>query len=258
YKGVIYSIVLIISYKGVIYSIVLIISYKGVIYSIVLIISYKGVIYSIVAIISYKGVIYSIVLIISYKGVIYSIVLIISYKGVIYSIVAIISYKGVIYSICENDDGLEFSNDDLRAHNCKDISSIVPRYFKTGLVFVEKRGGDRCSKLTLEIKESLQTYVDLKVQSTFNIDVSTSTIDRVLREFHYTLKRVTLLRTNYETSSPKFEVDNDDKNFVFLDIVGLLTDVSLCFIFVIDNARIHNYRGLDDDEKINIFLGEIL
>ncbi|TBT97720.1 hypothetical protein CWI39_2789p0010 [Hamiltosporidium magnivora] len=86
-----------------------------------------------------------------------------------------------------------------------------------------KRGGDGRSKLTLKIKENLQTYVDLEctktlyelaewVKCTFNVDVSTSTIDRALREFHYTLKRVTLvperrntlstieIRTNYATS----------------------------------------------------------
>ncbi|KAK1351077.1 hypothetical protein LUQ84_000350 [Hamiltosporidium tvaerminnensis] len=45
--------------------------------------------------------------------------------------------------------------------NYQTVNSIVKRYLKTGLVFVEKRdGGDRRSKLTLEIKESLQTYVD--------------------------------------------------------------------------------------------------
>ncbi|TBU19961.1 exoribonuclease, partial [Hamiltosporidium tvaerminnensis] len=44
--------------------------------------------------------------------------------------------------------------------NYQMVNSIVT-YLKTGLVFVEKRGGDRRSKLPLEIKESLQTYVDL-------------------------------------------------------------------------------------------------
>ncbi|TBU19812.1 hypothetical protein CWI38_0196p0010, partial [Hamiltosporidium tvaerminnensis] len=103
-------------------------------------------------------------------------------------------------------------------------SIIVRRYLNTGLVFVDKRSGDRRSKLTLEIKENLQAYVDLEctktLYDTFNIDVSTSTIDRALREFHYTLKRVTLVpkrrntlstiehRTNYATSFRELEVDN--------------------------------------------------
>ncbi|TBU21016.1 DDE-like endonuclease [Hamiltosporidium tvaerminnensis] len=223
--------------------------------------------------------------------------------------------------------------------NYQTVNSIVRRYLKTGLVFVEKSGSDKRSKLTLEIKESLQTYVDLNVRKTlyelaewvkctFNVDVSTSTIDRALRKFHYTLKRVTLLpvrrnilskielRTNYEASFRELEVDNDDKNFVFLDEVGfsVVTRPSrgrnmrgesaylsvtaarsrnisvvaamnkygmiyhkiheravngedfklfikeiyescqrqgiLTPIFVMDNARIHHYRGLNDDEEI--------
>ncbi|TBT97703.1 hypothetical protein CWI39_2801p0010 [Hamiltosporidium magnivora] len=60
------------------------------------------------------------------------------------------------------------------------------------------------SKLTLEIKESLQTYVDLEMgQVNINVDVASSTIDRAHRDFR------------------KLEVDNDDKNFVFLDEVGV-------------------------------------
>ncbi|TBU05809.1 hypothetical protein CWI36_0574p0020 [Hamiltosporidium magnivora] len=126
--------------------------------------------------------------------------------------------------------------------NYQTVNSIVWRYLKTGLVFVEKRGDDKRSKLPLEIKESLQTYVDLKgtktlhwlaecVQSTFNIDVSTSTIDRAIREFYYTLKRVSLVserrnspskiehRTNYTNSFCELEVADEDKNFVSLDEV---------------------------------------
>ncbi|TBT99772.1 DDE-like endonuclease, partial [Hamiltosporidium magnivora] len=187
------------------------------------------------------------------------------------------------------------------------------------------------SILTLEIEESLQSYVDLEctktlyelaewVKCTLHVDVSTSTIDRALREFHYTLKRVTLvserrntlstieLRTNYATSFRELEVDNDDKNFVFLDEVGrgrnmrgesaylsvtaarsrnisvvaamnkygmiyykiheravngedfklFIKEINescqrqgiLTPIFVMDNARIHHYRGLNDDEEI--------
>ncbi|TBU11583.1 DDE-like endonuclease [Hamiltosporidium tvaerminnensis] len=100
--------------------------------------------------------------------------------------------------------------------NYQTVNSIVRRHSKTGLVFVEKRGGDRRSKLTLEIKESLQTYVDL------DVDVLTSTIDRALREFHYTLKRVTLVpepKNQLSTSFRELEVDNDDKNLFFLDEV---------------------------------------
>ncbi|TBU05401.1 DDE-like endonuclease [Hamiltosporidium magnivora] len=182
------------------------------------------------------------------------------------------------------------------------------------------------SKLTWEIKEILQTYVDLKctktlyelaewVKCTFNVDVSISTINRLLKMLNYSPKRVTLvperinslstieLRTNYATSFRELEVDNDDKNFVFLDEEGFVVvtrtnrgrnmrgessylsviaarsrnisvvaamnkydkDFKLSIkeinescqrqgilipIFVMDIARVHLYRELNDDEEI--------
>ncbi|TBU02984.1 hypothetical protein CWI36_0676p0010 [Hamiltosporidium magnivora] len=184
--------------------------------------------------------------------------------------------------------------------NYQTVNSIVRRYLKTGLVFVEKSGSDKRSKLTLEIKESLQTYVDLNVRKTL--------YENILSKIE--------LRTNYEASFRELEVDNDDKNFVFLDEVGfsVVTRPSrgrnmrgesaylsvtaarsrnisvvaamnkygmiyhkiheravngedfklfikeiyescqrqgiLTPIFVMDNARIHHYRGLNDDEEI--------
>ncbi|TBU12327.1 hypothetical protein CWI38_0802p0020 [Hamiltosporidium tvaerminnensis] len=83
--------------------------------------------------------------------------------------------------------------------NYQTVNSIVKRYGKIGLVFVEKRSGDMPPKSTLEIKECLPTYVNSEciktlhelvewVKSKFNVDVSTRTIYRALREFHYTLK----------------------------------------------------------------------
>ncbi|TBU03257.1 hypothetical protein CWI37_0325p0010, partial [Hamiltosporidium tvaerminnensis] len=111
-----------------------------------------------------------------------------------------------------------------------------------------------CTKTLYELAEW--------VRCTFNVGVSTSTIDRTLREFHYTLKRVTLLpehrntlsiielKTNYATSFRELEVDNDFKLYIkeineTCQRQGILTP-----IFVMDNARIHHYRGLNDDEEI--------
>ena len=142
--------------------------------------------------------------------------------------------------------------------NYQIVNSIIKQYLKTGLIFAEKRGGDRRSKLTLEVNKSLLAYVDLEctktlhemaewVKSTFNIEVSNSTVDRALREFHYTLKRVTLvperrnsvstveLRTSYAASYRQLEVNNDDKNFVFLAEVG--------FSVVTRPSRGRNRRG---------------
>ena len=79
------------------------------------------------------------------------------------------------------------------------VNTIVKRFEKTGLVLPSKRGGNRQSKLSLGVKISLHHHVDeectltlpnLKtwLASEHSVDVSTSTIHRVLRKFDYTLK----------------------------------------------------------------------
>jgi hypothetical protein len=101
-----------------------------------------------------------------------------------------------------------------------------------------KKGGDRRSKFTPEIKEIIIKYVDDEctqilaniaewVYKNYGVEVSISTIDRALGQFHYTLKRVTLvpermnclttieLRGPYAESYRMLEVENDDKNFIF-------------------------------------------
>ena len=81
------------------------------------------------------------------------------------------------------------------------VNTIIKRFEKTGLVLPSKRGGDRQSKLSLEVQISLLHLVDedctltlpnLKswLASEHSVDVSTYTSHRVLRKFHYTLKRV--------------------------------------------------------------------
>ena len=75
------------------------------------------------------------------------------------------------------------------------------------------RGGDRRSLLSQEMKNQLLQYVDnnctltLQEMATwifdeFQVNVSKSTIDRALREFHYTLKMTTLIAEsrNYDTA----------------------------------------------------------
>jgi len=123
------------------------------------------------------------------------------------------------------------------------VNTIVKKYLKTGMILPKKRGGDRRSILSLEIKKQLLAYVDQEctrtlkqlsawVKETFDIAVSLSTIDRALRQFHYTLKGVTLvperricestveLRKLYSATFRELEVNEDDKNIVFLDEVG--------------------------------------
>ncbi|TBT96612.1 hypothetical protein CWI36_3514p0010 [Hamiltosporidium magnivora] len=151
-----------------------------------------------------------------------------------------------------------------------DVNSIVKRYLKTGLVFVEKRSCDRRSELTLELKKSLQTYVDLLctktlyelaewAKCTLNVNVSTSTIDRApgMPERRNTLLTIDL-RTNYATSFRELEVDNDDKNFVFLDEVGFVVVTRIISIIAAMNKygmiyhKIYERAVNDEDLKLSI------
>ena len=71
-----------------------------------------------------------------------------------------------------------------------------------------------------------------KVQQEFNIEVSTSLINRCLREFYYTLKNALHVpasrntnstiekRYEYALSYRQLEEDYPSENFVFLDEVG--------------------------------------
>ncbi|KAG0432496.1 hypothetical protein DMUE_5493, partial [Dictyocoela muelleri] len=224
----------------------------------------------------------------------------------------------------------------------KTVYGIVQRYLKHGLVMPLRRSGDIRSLLSSEKKEKLLARVDQEctltlsqlsdwVYETFQIKVSKNTVERVLKQFHYTLKRITLiperrncdvtidLRAIYSFTFRSLKIENDDKNFIFFDEVGfsvvsrpskgrsksgdsayvsvpasrsrnisiiaamnkygmifhkiheravngedfkaslreikeacVLSDISIS-IFIIDNARIHHYKGLRDDEEISSF-----
>ncbi|KAF7691483.1 hypothetical protein CDIK_2578 [Cucumispora dikerogammari] len=102
---------------------------------------------------------------------------------------------------------------------------------------------DKRSILDSEQKEQIKTWVDEnclltlnelsdKVFKVYRIRVSKSTIDRCLREFHYTVKMVTVVPAfrNSETTIKKrkeyaglfreLEITHNNENFVFLDEVG--------------------------------------
>ncbi|KAG0432109.1 hypothetical protein DMUE_5517 [Dictyocoela muelleri] len=85
----------------------------------------------------------------------------------------------------------------------KTVYGIVQRYLKHGLVMQLRRGGDRRSLLSSEKKKKLarvdqECTLTLRqlsdwVYETFQIKVSKSTVERVLKQFHYTLKRIRLI-----------------------------------------------------------------
>ncbi|KAF7687091.1 hypothetical protein CDIK_3072, partial [Cucumispora dikerogammari] len=123
------------------------------------------------------------------------------------------------------------------------VRSIITKYLKNGEMQASPRGEDKKSKLSSAQKKPILGWVDEnpiltlqeskeKVLITFNISCSTSTINRVLSEFHYTLKRLVLspaTRNSETTLIKRFEYSQNyrareettpAKNFIFLDEVG--------------------------------------
>ena len=123
------------------------------------------------------------------------------------------------------------------------VASIVKSYLLTGKTECFKRGGDFSSKLDDDKKLLIRSWVDedatitlktlrLKLLDECGISVSVSTINRCLKEFHYSLKILTIVpeRRNsdntieqrfiyaQEFNSKLLEAEGD--NFVFIDEVG--------------------------------------
>ena len=120
---------------------------------------------------------------------------------------------------------------------------IVDQFNKTVDANEKKRGGDRRSKLTLDQKNEVLSWVDencllrLKdivnlVQEKFNILTSKSAIDRILHGFHYTVKSTVLvpqrrndvrtidIRERYAEEFRRLEAETEHSNLVFIDEVG--------------------------------------
>ena len=123
------------------------------------------------------------------------------------------------------------------------VNSIVKRYLSSGLVSKSKMGGDKRSKLTKDMKNSIIEQVNQNasltlnqiksfVEDRFGLTVSKSTIDRCLDEFHFSMKRITPvperrncattidLRKQYSRIFRNLEVEFEDRNLIFLDEVG--------------------------------------
>ena len=127
--------------------------------------------------------------------------------------------------------------------NYKSVWRISKRFNSTGKIKVNKRGSDLRSKLSADQKNKILLWVDQdclmcisdfinKVYEHFLIRVSNSTIQRVLKDFHYTMKSVvsvaerrndesTLnLRKEYASKFRHLESTSQHKSFIFLDEVG--------------------------------------
>lgn len=127
--------------------------------------------------------------------------------------------------------------------NYQTVIKIIKNYNKSGTLESKVRGGDRRSILTQEQKNEIYSWVDSDCSITlkeltnranikFNINMSYSTVNRTLRQFHYSLKQITVVperrnseytiqkRLEYAQRFRELEVGYEDKNFVFLDEVG--------------------------------------
>ena len=126
--------------------------------------------------------------------------------------------------------------------NNKSVWRILKRFNSTGEIGVKKRGGDLQSKPSADQKNKILLWVDPdclmcisdlinKVYKHFLIRVSSSTIQHVLKDFHYKMKSVvsvperrnderTLnLREEYAAKFRHLE-STSEHNFFFLDKVG--------------------------------------
>ena len=124
------------------------------------------------------------------------------------------------------------------------ISRITKSYLETGSICPKTRGGDKKSILSPDDKLLICGWVDenctltlnelkIKLNATTGQDVSISTIDRSLKQYHYSLKRISVvperrncsntlaIREKYARDFRYLEEDIADDNLIFVDEVGL-------------------------------------
>lgn len=149
--------------------------------------------------------------------------------------------KRIIDKAIQGNSSMSIAND--LTLNYKSVNRIVNNYLKNGVYEIQVRGGDRRSKLNANQKQEIISWVnenalltlkDLsdKCESNLQIKVSISTIDRVLKTFHYTLKNIIAVperrncdltiakRALYAQEFRHLESQIEDKNLIFLDEVG--------------------------------------
>ncbi|KII68719.1 hypothetical protein RF11_01079 [Thelohanellus kitauei] len=83
------------------------------------------------------------------------------------------------------------------------VSTIKSQFYKTGNVNIKKKGGNRRSILNDEQKNAVLTWVDedcllslseiqAKCYTDFGLKISTSTLSRILKGFHFTIKIISV------------------------------------------------------------------
>ena len=108
------------------------------------------------------------------------------------------------------------------------IWRIVNQFNRTGDVSAKKCGGDTHPKLIQEQKNEVLLWVNknclvklkdlvVKVNEKFNILTSKNAIDRILLEFHYTMKSTVLVpeRRNDTRTIDILETETEHSNLIF-------------------------------------------
>ena len=122
-------------------------------------------------------------------------------------------------------------------------AAIIKKFLNTDKLHSERIKNKKKSKLSEEQKNELRSWVDedcslslrvlaTKVREFFNINISKSTVDRILKRFHYSVKRINFLpvrRNDSENISRRKEYAIDyirsqslysENNYIFIDETG--------------------------------------
>ena len=123
------------------------------------------------------------------------------------------------------------------------VNEIIKLFTREGRILPKKRGGNRRTILSLEDKSYIRELVDAnpaltlkdiieKISRERQVTVDVNTVDRCLKDFHYTLKQLVLVplrRNTLETIKKRFLYaeefsqllcEVEDKNLIFIDEVG--------------------------------------
>ncbi|KAF7689947.1 hypothetical protein CDIK_2728 [Cucumispora dikerogammari] len=130
------------------------------------------------------------------------------------------------------------------------VKDVVQKFKEKNTTAALKGRGNRRTALTVDQKAQVKAWVNknclitlsqlvAKVRESFNINVSKSTIDKILAVFNYTVKTIVLVpsarnsettiatRKIYAATFQSLESETENRNIVFLDEVGFSVSTRL-------------------------------